>query len=193
MARYRMTPKRRAALRKAQLASARKRRKGLSRKKKVAIGIVAGVAVGSVLGYRSYDRRVESAQKAHLSAKAWTVRVKSMPMEFEDDLYHANKPVPRQPRRYRNKPLSQQTKLSIAQHKKTVVGRKLAKAERVITKPAPYQVRTTIRRHQSKQSGPRFQHLGLSRSHVFGTRVGKTRASISIRKTNVSRSKYNGR
>jgi len=45
---YRMTPKRRAALRKAQLESARKR-KGIS-KKKVAVGITATVGTAAVLG-----------------------------------------------------------------------------------------------------------------------------------------------
>ena len=44
---YRMTPKRRAALKKAQLASARKRRR-LNRKQKVAIGVASVVAAGLI-------------------------------------------------------------------------------------------------------------------------------------------------
>ena len=45
--RYRMSPKRRAALRKAQLVSARKRKgKGLSRNKKIAIGAVGVLGAG---------------------------------------------------------------------------------------------------------------------------------------------------
>ena len=45
--RYRMTPARRAALRKAQLASARARKRGISRRTKIAI---AGVGVAAVAG-----------------------------------------------------------------------------------------------------------------------------------------------
>ena len=47
--RYRMSPKRRAALRKAQLASARKRKgRGISRKKKAGIGVGVGVLAAGV-------------------------------------------------------------------------------------------------------------------------------------------------
>lgn len=54
MSRYRLTPKRKAALRKAQLASARKRRKGISRKAKVAVGaaIVGGLAGAGVYRHK---------------------------------------------------------------------------------------------------------------------------------------------
>lgn len=177
-----MTAKRRAALRKAQLASARKRKKS-SRRKKVAVGIVAGVAVGSVLGYRAYDKRVEIGQRKHLEHKAWNARLK-LPMEFDEDILRAQDAKPhKQPRRYAKRPASQQTKLSIAQHRKTVLGKAVSRADRVITTPAPYQVKIKAKRHSIKQSGPRFQHVGLSRTHVFGARVGNTRASLSVRRT----------
>lgn len=60
---YRMTPKRRVALRKAQAVSARKRRKGgSSRRRKVAIGVaVAGSA--AVAGYHTRNRVREGALK----------------------------------------------------------------------------------------------------------------------------------
>lgn len=69
MARYRMTPKRRAALRKAQLASARKRKKGLSRrtKRNVAIGVGTAVVLGTTIGGRHvYNKNVYS-QKSTLT------------------------------------------------------------------------------------------------------------------------------
>jgi len=59
--RYRMTPKRKAALRKAQLASARKRRRGRNRKLAVAGGVtVLAVTAGAAYGYR---RHVQSRPK----------------------------------------------------------------------------------------------------------------------------------
>lgn len=59
---YRMTPKRRAALRKAQIASARKRKKSstrLSTGKKIAVGTTVGV-VGLVAAQEVYGRHVHN-------------------------------------------------------------------------------------------------------------------------------------
>ena len=55
---YRMTPKRRAALRKAQAASARKRR---GRNRKIAVGVAAGVGVGAVLGAGVYRHKASGS------------------------------------------------------------------------------------------------------------------------------------
>lgn len=57
MSAYRMTAARRAALKKAQLASARKRKRGMSTKKKVAIATAAvvGVAAGGYALDRKYN------------------------------------------------------------------------------------------------------------------------------------------
>lgn len=60
MARYRMTPRRKAALKKAQAASARKRRRGIAKRIGVGVGIVGTLAAASVAGYgsRSYVRQL---------------------------------------------------------------------------------------------------------------------------------------
>ena len=50
-----MTPKRKAALRKAQAASARKRRKGRNRKIAIGAGIVGTVGIAAVAGYAGRD------------------------------------------------------------------------------------------------------------------------------------------
>ena len=54
---YRMTPARRAALKRAQAASARKRKKGLSRKTKRRVAIGAGLAAGAAVGAVVYTNR----------------------------------------------------------------------------------------------------------------------------------------
>jgi hypothetical protein len=53
--RHRMTPKRKAALRKAQAASARKRRKGRNRKIAIGAGIVGTVGIATVAGLAGRD------------------------------------------------------------------------------------------------------------------------------------------
>ena len=60
---YKMTPKRRAALKKAQIASARKR-KGMSTKSKVGIGVgvTSTVALGAVLGTGIVRHRISGSQ-----------------------------------------------------------------------------------------------------------------------------------
>lgn len=58
MATYRMTPARRAALRKAQLASARKRKRGKRKGKlRKAAKIGAAVAVAGGVGYATYKNK----------------------------------------------------------------------------------------------------------------------------------------
>lgn len=63
MAKYRLTPRRREALRRAQLASARKRRK--NRNRNIALGgagVLAGVGVGAFLGH-SYIRGLKGGPR----------------------------------------------------------------------------------------------------------------------------------
>lgn len=62
---YRMTPKRRAALRKAQMASARKRRR-LSGRQKVAIG-VATIAAGAVIAHKATGSKLSISRKSNVS------------------------------------------------------------------------------------------------------------------------------
>lgn len=60
MARYRMTPRRKAALRKAQAASARKRRRRIATRIGIGVGVVGAIAATGVAGYgaRSYVRQL---------------------------------------------------------------------------------------------------------------------------------------
>ena len=163
MARYRMTPKRRAALRKAQLASARKRKRGLSRKTKrrIATGIVAGVAVGSVLGYRAYDRRVEERQRAHLHTKAFTAR-KKLPIWDSGDLLIEPGKLGKQPRRYRKRPASVQsigTIRSTRAKKYGRAGRAVNTVGRTVKYQAPYAMGGSVRKpFMAKAGGPRVKY-----------------------------------
>lgn len=72
---YKFTPKRKAALRKAQFVSAKNRKgKGLSNGKKLAIGVgvLAGVgAIGAVMGTRSSNLRVEKNAVAKAQYAEW--------------------------------------------------------------------------------------------------------------------------
>lgn len=61
---YKFTPKRKAALRKAQLISARKRRRNKIKKVAVGTGIVAGVGVGAYLGVKHQGTIKNGAARA---------------------------------------------------------------------------------------------------------------------------------
>lgn len=170
-----MTARRRAALRKAQLASAKKRRRRRA---------VAGVATVGVLAatmkYRKYDRGQEANQALHLEAKANNALFKAGIHGGDGEEYTYSVSVPPQPKRYRNRPASQQTKRSIAQHRKTVLGKAVSRADSVITQPAPVRVRVTARKFDHAQSGPRFKKVKLSNAMVFGARVGNRRVSATL-------------
>jgi len=58
--RYRMTPRRREALKKAQAASARKRRRASNKRVGIALGVAGGLATTAVVGYaaHSYVRKL---------------------------------------------------------------------------------------------------------------------------------------
>lgn len=80
---YRLTPRRRAALRKAQAASARKRKRGLGKKTKIAVGVLAAgagaaaVTTGAVYGSRVYNtKKAENIARdmAAFTAKAAVIR-----------------------------------------------------------------------------------------------------------------------
>lgn len=161
MARHVMTARRRAALRKAQLVSARKRKRG-SRRRKVAVGVAGTIAVGSVLGYRKYDRGQELAQHRHLTAKAHNALWKANIHGGDGDEYWHSVKVPAQPRRYRNRPKSQQTKLSIAQHRKSVFGKTASRAGRVITKPSPVNVKISKRSTPYAPFTPAFRKMSYN-------------------------------
>ena len=62
---HRMTPKRRAALRKAQLASAKKRRR-LNRKQKVAIGVASVVAAG-LIAHKASGSKLSISRSKNIS------------------------------------------------------------------------------------------------------------------------------
>lgn len=75
--RHRMTPRRRAALRKAQLASAKKRSRGLTKRRVAAgIGVAAAIGTTAYLGSRKHStiRRKQAAVKA-LSGRRVTLTV----------------------------------------------------------------------------------------------------------------------
>jgi hypothetical protein len=185
--RYVMTPKRRAALRKAQLVSARKRkRKGSRRRKAVKTGVIGTVAVGSVLGYRSYNTRTEIAQRKHLEHKAWSTRVKALPVEFDEDILFAQMTKPhKQPRRYRKRPASVQslgTIRSTRAKKYGAAGKAANVFGRAVTKPSPVTISSRKANHKFKTI-PRF--LGVRkypRGKGYDVLAGNRRWSIDFKK-----------
>ncbi len=179
--RYVMTARRKAALRKAQLASARKR-KG-SRRRKVVAGVVGVVAVGSVLGYRSYNTKVEIAQRKHLEYKAWNKRVSSLWVEFDSDYETARKARPhKQPRRYKKRPASIQsleTIRNVRAQKYGVAGRGANLFGRAITKPSPVFVRTS--KIHGPMRAPKLSHIRkYPRGRGYDFLVGKRRVSVDF-------------
>lgn len=70
MSTYRMTAARRAALKKAQLASARKRKRGMSKKKKLAIGAGVAAIVGVAAGGYALDRKYNTMTVYHATSHA---------------------------------------------------------------------------------------------------------------------------
>lgn len=182
MARYRFTAKRRAALRKAQKVSARKRRKGISRKKKAAV--VGGVAVAAIVGYRTYNGRVEAAQKKHLEYKAWNARAK-LAAEFDDDYLHASTLKPhKQPRRYRRRSSSVQSLSTIRAMRAQKYGR-VGKAAnlfgRGITAYNPHKVGASRRPTPFAPFKPKKTKINLSTGQIrqVQQRVGKNTYTFS--------------
>lgn len=174
--RYVMTARRKAALRKAQLVSARKRKRG-SRRRKVATGVLAAGTVAAVAGYRSYNTRTEIAQRKHLEHKAWNIRVKSLPVEFDEDILTARMMKPhKQPRRYRRRPSSVQslgTIRSTRAKKYGAAGRAANVFGRAVTKPSPVRIKSrkaTTFKTIPKLAGVRTYRQGRGYDILAGNR-----------------------
>jgi hypothetical protein len=99
---YRMTPKRRAALHKAQLASAKKRRRTRNRRIAVAaggVGVLAGVGAGAYLGHRYVSALKGGPQPVKagpvLSSSKELDLVRVRPRETGENWTHVGKPIMR--------------------------------------------------------------------------------------------------
>lgn len=187
---------------KAQKVSARKRR-GI--RKGVLVGVGAAAVLGTgIVAYRQYDRRQEKAQSGYLWKKAFEAQHSGNRMheeyggQWKDyDAARRHGLNPKQPRRYRNRPASIQSKNAIALHRKKVLGNRVGSliniTERVITTRAPYSATVTSRKINGaafKRTGqPTFKLQRYDGSAMLRSNIGNRQYSTGFLKRRGSNNK----
>lgn len=177
---------------KAQKVSARKRR-GVRK------GVLVGIGTAAVLGtgiaaYRSYDRRTERNQHTYLMNKALNIRLAKLPLQESGEGGHqviekmlmGKRKIPNQPRRYSKRPASIQTKLSIQQHRKKVLGTRTGSMinvlENTVTGRSPVELSISKRSTPMAPWKPHYQSLSFRKrtTHTLQQRVGNNTFTLIL-------------